>query len=178
MKNTPYSVNLFSFPMPVSNIYKENKNSSCLPATPGKKKNKPAVSKNENNPPEYTDTGKSGRRFFVEELPLIPSSRNQRNRVLAGICVLGCAGILTEGVYCFKQTGQLLPLWFAVYSSCFAATGVLLMVAVYKVKKWSIAAYALFVLLHQAILLLMQEWSLLFFLFHCALLIAAWRCSK
>jgi uncharacterized membrane protein (DUF2068 family) len=82
-----------------------------------------------------------------------------RPTVITVICILGFIGAALTIPLIFSSTVQSIGSWYAPYLGASAVLGLICMVGLWKMKKWSVFLYTLLVAVNQVVLFTMGVWN-------------------
>jgi len=77
------------------------------------------------------------------------------------ICILGFLGALVTIPMIFSPVARLVGPWYPPYLGFAAATGLLCMIGLWKMKRWAAWTYTGLVALNQVVFLVMGVWNVL-----------------
>jgi hypothetical protein len=86
---------------------------------------------------------------------------SQRPVAVTVICVLGFIGAAFTIPLIFSDAARGIGAWYPPYLAFSAVVGLVCMIGLWKMMKWSVFAYTAFVILNQCVLMAMGAWNIL-----------------
>ncbi len=83
----------------------------------------------------------------------------KRPTVITVICILGFIGAALSIPVIFSNVAQAIGSWYPPYLGASAVAGLICMLGLWKMKKWSVFAYTALVIANQVILFTMGLWT-------------------
>jgi len=85
---------------------------------------------------------------------------NKRPKIITAICVIGFVGALATVPLVFSDIAKQIGPWYPPYLAFSAVVGLVCMIGLWMMKKWSIIAYTAFFCINQVVLLAFGVWSI------------------
>jgi hypothetical protein len=79
--------------------------------------------------------------------------------VITVICILGFIGAALTIPLIFSNAAQSIGSWYPPYLGASAVIGLICMIGLWKMKKWSVFVYTLMVVVNQVVLFSMGVWN-------------------
>jgi hypothetical protein len=89
------------------------------------------------------------------------TAANERPIAITIICVLGFIGAALSIPAVFMSATSSIGAWYPPYLAVSAVVGLICMIGLWKMMKWSVFAYTAFVILNQCVLMAMGVWTIL-----------------
>jgi hypothetical protein len=83
----------------------------------------------------------------------------QRPVAITVICILGFIGAAISIPLIFSSAAQSIGSWYPPYLGASAVVGLICMIGLWKMKKWSVFVYTLLVVVNQVVLFSMGVWN-------------------
>ncbi|MFH1524744.1 MAG: hypothetical protein ABIF04_07240 [Chloroflexota bacterium] len=87
--------------------------------------------------------------------------KKKRPVVISVICILGFIGAAITIPTIFSSTARSIGAWYPPYLAFSAAIGLVCMIGLWKMKKWSVILYTAIAAVNQVIMLAMGVWNVL-----------------
>lgn len=87
--------------------------------------------------------------------------KNRRPRIITAICVIGFIGAFATIPMVFSDASRQIGDWYPPYLAFSAVVGLVCMIGLWMMKKWSIIAYTTFCGINQVVLLASGFWNIL-----------------
>ena len=84
----------------------------------------------------------------------------KRPGIITVICIIGFIGALIAIPMAFSEIASSIGAWYPPYLAFSAMVGLVCMIGLWMMKKWSIVAYTIFVAINQVVLIAMGVWNL------------------
>jgi hypothetical protein len=88
------------------------------------------------------------------------TSTSERPVAITIICILGFIGAALTIPAIFMSAASGIGAWYPPYLAFSAVVGLVCMIGLWKMMKWSVFAYTAFVVLNQVVLFSMGVWSI------------------
>ena len=88
------------------------------------------------------------------------ATTSERPIAVTIICVLGFIGAALTIPLIFSDAARSLGAWYPPYLAFSAVVGLVCMIGLWKMLKWSVFAYTAFVVLNQCVLMAMGAWNI------------------
>ena len=85
---------------------------------------------------------------------------DKRPGIITAICVIGFIGVLATVPLVFSDMSKQIGTWYPPYLAFSAVVGLVCMIGLWMMKKWSIVTYTIFFAMNQAVLLAFGVWSI------------------
>ena len=85
---------------------------------------------------------------------------NNRPGIITAICIIGFIGALVTVPFIFSDTSEQIGPWYPPYLAFGAIVGLVCMIGLWMMKKWSIIAYTTLFCINQVVLLAMGVWNI------------------
>lgn len=88
------------------------------------------------------------------------AATGERPVAITIICILGFIGAALSIPAIFIEATSMVGAWYPPYVAFSAVVGLVCMIGLWKMMKWSVFAYTAFVILNQCVLMAMGFWSI------------------
>ncbi len=85
---------------------------------------------------------------------------SKRPGIITAICIIGFFGTLVAISMIFSDTSKQIGAWYPPYLAFSAVVGLVCMIGLWMMKKWSIVTYTAFVGINQVVLIAMGAWNI------------------
>lgn len=85
---------------------------------------------------------------------------NKRPGIISVICVIGFIGALAAVPLIFSDISKQMGTWYPPYLAVSAVVGLVCMIGLWTMKKWSMIAYTAFFCINQGVLLALNAWNI------------------
>ena len=103
------------------------------------------------------------------------TDRSKRPSSITFICVLGFIGAILTVQLVFSSAARQIGSWYPPYLAFSALIGLVCMIGLWLMKKWSVYAYAGLALLNQVVLLVMGRWNIMALLIPAIVIIVGYK---
>jgi hypothetical protein len=88
------------------------------------------------------------------------TSPSPRPTAISVICILGFIGAALTIPLIFSDAGKLVASWYPAYLASSAVVGLICMIGLWKMLKWSVFLYAILVVINQVVLMKLGVWNM------------------
>ena len=85
---------------------------------------------------------------------------NKRPGIITAVCVVGFLGAIVTVPLIFSDISKSIGAWYPPYLAFAAIVGLICMIGLWKMKKWSVITYTTFVGINQIVLMAMGVWNI------------------
>ncbi|MEK6833731.1 MAG: hypothetical protein AABY32_06840 [Nanoarchaeota archaeon] len=87
----------------------------------------------------------------------------KRPAIITVICIIGFIGLLfvVSMIFVFSDAVKSIGAWYLPYLAFSAVVGLVCFIGLWMMKKWSIIAYTIFVVINQVVMISMNVWNIL-----------------
>jgi hypothetical protein len=86
--------------------------------------------------------------------------KNKRPGIITAICVIGFIGAVAAVPLIFSDISKQIGAWYPPYLALSAVVGLVCMIGLWLIKKWSIIVYTAFFCINQVVLLALGGWNI------------------
>lgn len=86
--------------------------------------------------------------------------KNKRPGIITAICVIGFIGAVVAVALVFSDMARQIGAWYPPYLAFSAIVGLVCMIGLWMMKKWSIVTYTIFFAINQVVLLAAGVWNI------------------